>query len=163
MGELNKQIAWSCQLGSTSHFNINPTGSTPVGWSRFSDRAMNIQSPMQMQRKALLSALPPLHPVNPVLTSALHNRSVSTVFPTTLSVSEAEQRALYPGYYLRVANGQNFWFGRTLSVARGNFDRITCLMLSAECGWQYDIEYSHGQVLDGGSPWANLSAEERFI
>lgn len=124
---------------------------------------MNIQSPLQMQRNALLAALPPLHSVNPVLTDALRTRSVSPVFPTNLGVSEAEQRALFPGYYLRVANGQNYWFGRTLQEARGNFDRITCLMLSAECGWQYDIEYSFGQVIDGGSPWANLSAEDRFI
>lgn len=103
------------------------------------------------------------HQDNPVLKAALRSQRVATVFPTALCVSEAEQSALYPGYYLRCADGNNYWIGRDKAEARSNLDQATIRYLKPEFGYEYDVEYSFGHVVGSGSPWLNLSAIDELV
>lgn len=113
--------------------------------------------------KPLAYMIASVHQSNPILQSAVQSRRVSTIFPTTLSVPEAEQAALYPGYYLRCADSNNYWIGGDKTAAQANIDRATERHLKPEFNFEYDIEYSFGQVVGGGSPWSNLSALDELV
>lgn len=104
-----------------------------------------------------------VHQDNPILQTAVRSHRARTIFPTTLSVSEAEQAALYPGYYIRSADSNNYWIGGDQKEALTNLDRACDRFLKPSFGYEYDIEYSFGQVIGGGSPWSNMSALDVFI
>lgn len=114
-------------------------------------------------RLPLACMIASVHQGNPILQAAVRSSRVSTVFPTALSVPEAEQAALYPGYYLRVADGNNYWIGRDKAQALSNLDQACERHLSAAFDYEYDIEYSFGHVIGGGSPWINMSSLDSFV
>jgi hypothetical protein len=104
------------------------------------------------------------HLSNPILRRALLSRTVSTIFRTHgHTTSENEQAALYPGYYMRCPDDQNYWIGRDKDSAYRNLNEAGKLFLKASFGYEYDIEYSFGQIVGGGSAWSNLSAAELMV
>ena len=114
-------------------------------------------------RLPLASMIASVHQDNPILQTAVRSHCARTIFPTTLSVAEAEQAALYPGYYLRAADSNNYWIGSDQKEALANLDRACDLLLKPSFGYEYDIEYSFGHVIGGGSPWSNMSALDAFV
>ena len=114
-------------------------------------------------RSPLTCMIAGAHESNIILKSALKSRRVRTLFTTSLNVAEAEQAALYPGYYLRAADGNNYWIGTTVDEARINLDKVGEHVLKPWFGYGYDVEYSFGQVVGGGSPWSNISALDAIV
>ena len=114
-------------------------------------------------RLPMASMIASVHQGNPILQDAVRSHRTRTIFPTTLSVAEAEQAALYPGYYLRAADSNNYWIGRDQKEALANLDRACDRFLKPTFGYEYDVEYSFGHVIGGGSPWSNESAVDAFL
>ena len=104
-----------------------------------------------------------LHAIdNPFLASALRSGRVRLDDPTILP-AQAEQAGAFRGFYLRTADGHNHWLGETLSAARANFKPAADRFVTQQCAWDYDIEWSHGRVVEGSTPWDNVSVIESFV
>lgn len=90
--------------------------------------------------------------------------SVAASIASQQDLDELEQAGRFPGYYLRCQNTDktNHWLGESLDEARANLDRVADRFLAESFGWRYDIEYSHGRVVNSSIPWANVSAEHLF-
>lgn len=91
-----------------------------------------------------------------ILVRTFREQGVSPIFQTELKTVEAEQRALYPGFYIRCANGVNRWIGATMTDAQQYIDRSAAEIQQMTHGMYYEIEYSFGHNAGGASPWANL-------
>lgn len=114
-------------------------------------------------RSPLACIIAAVHESNPILQTAVKSHRVSTIFPTTLNVAEAEQAGLYPGYYLRAGDGNNYWIGKTMEEGRCNLGKVADRVLKASFNFDYDIEYSFGHVVGGGSPWSNMSDLDEMV
>ena len=99
---------------------------------------------------------------NPFLARRVRD-GLTPAVPFTGTTAEAEQLGRFTGYYMRSACGANYWIGASFSEAFANRDRAGDLFLSPIFGHEYDVEYSFGYVVGGGSAWANLSALDRFF
>lgn len=125
---------------------------------------MNTQTLQPPHARCSVSrAIPAPRESNPILNAAVRCGAVATIFPTQLSKSEAEQSGLYPGYYLRAGDGMNYWIGSKQDEARGNLAFATNWFLKESFQFDFDLEYSFGHVVGGGTPWANLSLMDEFI
>ncbi len=100
---------------------------------------------------------------NPFLAHRVRVDGLQPAVPFQGPSEQAEQAGLYTGYYMRCANGANYWIGSLLDEAKANVHRAADLFLSPTFGHDYDLEYSFGCVLGGSSVWANLSAADRFF
>lgn len=114
-------------------------------------------------RRPLANMIACVHQDNPILKAAVRSHRASTIFPTTLPIPEAEQAGLYRGYYLRCADGHNYWIGRDKQEAQSNFDKATTRHLKPGFGYGYDVEFSFGHVIGGGPAWINMSSADEFV
>lgn len=57
----------------------------------------------------------------------------------------------------------NYWIGSKQDEARGNLAFATNWFLKESFQFDFDLEYSFGHVVGGGTPWANLSLMDEFI
>lgn len=135
-----------------------------MGWSWTQQRpSMTNITSMKVAQRPLTSSIVAAHLSNPILQAAVLNHRVHIHSPTTLPPAQAEQAGLYPGYYIRCCDGNNYWIGRDQKEGRFNLGKIAERVLKSEFDFEYDIEYSFGHVVGGGSPWENMSAIDAFV
>ena len=98
--------------------------------------------------------------------AAAVRRGVQPAIRSNRTVDENESEGIYQGYYMRVGaigHESNHWIGQTLQDARDNIERAGELFLGDKQGFHYDVEWSHGRVVNCGSPWANASALDSVL
>lgn len=158
------RLVWTrnCQLRPISLTKFTRPGLIPggVAWVSFLRIPMNLYLTHVRPRERRIERIERVD--NPILSSALRRGKVRCADATMLP-AQAEQAGAYRGYYMRCADGHNHWLGESLQTAQANFHRAGDLFLNRHNGWDYDVEFSHGQIVGNGPPWDNLSCIDLFI
>lgn len=142
-----------------SHRNITRPGRIPggVAWVSFVRIPMNLTLTHVRPRQRRIERID-----NPMLSTALRRGKVRCA-DATLLPAQAEQAGAYRGYYMRTGDGHNHWLGESLQTARANFARAADLFLNRHNGYDYEMEFSHGQVTGEGPAWDNVDCTGLFI
>lgn len=73
---------------------------------------------------------------------------------------ESEAKGTRRGYYL-VKGDTRYFISSTVSESA--LSKVADRVLSDVVGWDYWIDYSHGEDVFGNAAWSNIDATDNFI